>query len=272
MAWESGLPHYPIVSSTESYLRQNAYTVDICSLLLTFLHNTFYVRDARTARREQQRGRCECPPSILDNSAEKHFQYTYVFLEDSWQGINYTSSSGKNLPLDQSYKFHNSRNDTASYLYQTDGIYRSNILQTMCHILHKSAGHAGFFHSWCTALPLLGSDLADDLHWCHDTAGKYKACHNKVPWGDSLGHSARSPAALAPGCGRHLPSPPSPPPPLTIHRTFPQLGSHASETQGRPDTPPPRRGGHRALWRLLTWSGAAGCPVPDGRGGSGLRR
>lgn len=141
------LPHYLTVSSSGSYLRQNAYTRDICSLLSTFLHNMFYVRDAHMARHEQQPGTCECPLSILDNSAGKHFQYTYVFLEDSWLGISYISSSGKNLPLDQSYKSHSSHNGTAFYLCQTDGIYCSNILQTMCYSLHKSAGHVGFFHS-----------------------------------------------------------------------------------------------------------------------------
>lgn len=140
MAWESVLPQYLVVSSTESCLRQNAYTMGICNLLSTFLHNTFYVGDAHTARREQQHGRCECPPSILDNSAGKHFQYTCVFLEDSWLGINYISSNGKNLPLDQSYKSHSSHSGTASYLCQTGGKYCSNILQTMCYSLHKSAG------------------------------------------------------------------------------------------------------------------------------------
>lgn len=153
----------------------------ICNLLSTFLHNTFYVGDARMARHEQRHGRYECPPSILDNSAGKHFQYTCVFLEESWLGISYISSNEKNLPLDQSYKSHSSHSDTASCLCQTGGKYCSNILQTVCCSPHKSAGHAGVFHSWCTALPLLWNGPADDLRGCRDIAGMYRACHNKVP-------------------------------------------------------------------------------------------
>lgn len=102
MAQESVLPHHPAVSSTESYLKQSAYIMDICSLLSTFLHNTFYVKDVHMARHEQQHGMCECPPNILDNSAWKHFQYTCAFLGDSQLGISYISNSGKSLPLDQS--------------------------------------------------------------------------------------------------------------------------------------------------------------------------
>lgn len=154
-ALESVPPHHPAASSTWSYLKQSAYTMGIGSLLSTFLHNTFYVRDVHMARREPQHGTCECPPSILGNSAGKHFQYTYVFLEDSWLGINYISNSGKNLPLGQSYKFHSFHNDIASYLCRTSGIYCNNILQTMYYTLHKSAGHVESFHSLYTALPLL---------------------------------------------------------------------------------------------------------------------
>lgn len=155
MAQESVLPHHPAVSSTESYLKQSAYIMDICSLLSTFLHNTFYVKDVHMARHEQQHGMCECPPNILDNSAWKHFQYTCAFLGDSQLGISYISNSGKSLPLDQSYKFHSFHNDTVSCLCQRDGIYCNNIPQTMCYILRKSVGRAEFFHSLCTALPLL---------------------------------------------------------------------------------------------------------------------
>lgn len=133
------LPQCLTVASTESCLGQNAYTMGICNLLSTFLHNTFYVGDAHTARHEQRHGRYECPPSILDNSAGKHFQYTCVFLEESWLGIGYISSNGKNLPLDQSYKSHSSHSDTASCLCQTGGKYCSNILQTVCCSPHKSA-------------------------------------------------------------------------------------------------------------------------------------
>ena len=136
-------PQRPDVSSMQSCLQRSAYVVDLCSLLSTFLHNTFYVKDVQMAGH----GQCkmwERPPNILDCSAEKHFHYTYVFLGDSQLGISYISNSEKNLPLNQSYRFHVFPNDTASCLCQTDGIYCDNILQTMCHSLHRAIGHVAF--------------------------------------------------------------------------------------------------------------------------------
>lgn len=101
-AQESVLPHHLAVSSTQTCLKQNAYIMGICSLLSTFLHNMFYVKDVHMVRHEQQHGMYECPPNILDNSDERHFQYTCVSLEDLQQGISYISNNGKILPLDQS--------------------------------------------------------------------------------------------------------------------------------------------------------------------------
>lgn len=65
------------------------------------------------------------------------------------------------------------------------------------------------------------------------------------PSGDSLCHSARSPAALAFGRGRHLPAPrpPSLPPPLKLREPSPQDENHAQRSSVT-STPPPtdRRG------------------------------
>lgn len=147
--------HHPIVASTCSYLKQSACTRGTGNLLLTCLHNNFCEEGVHMAEHGLRHVRCECPPNILDNSAWRHFQYTYDFLEDSKQDISYILNNGKSLLLDQSYKFHTSHSGTASCLYQTGGMYCSNILQIYCYNPHNSVEPAGCFCTLHTALVLL---------------------------------------------------------------------------------------------------------------------